>query len=836
MKKAGLTCLTIIRFSLSVMMVLNFGLTLFEPAVVAAEDSRFFPETQHSVNGKFLDYWRKNGGLATFGYPITEAQPEVDPETDKTFLTQWFERNRFELHPENAGTKYEVLLGLLGKDLRREALAVDPDFQRAERIVNPSQPADLQAFFEETGHNLRFQFLDYWRKNGGLERFGFPISEVHKELEPETGKFYEIQWFERARFEFHPESQPPYDVLLGLLGKQIKTPRSGNIEFVWKTGRDYRNLYGPSGVAVDKQGYVYVADTGNHRIQKYDSNGHFIFRWGQPGYNDGEIYYPQTIAVDKQGNVYVAGNQGCKIQKFDSTGRFLLMIGNCNTSGGDPKLDRDGEFSYVGGIALDEQGNLYLSDSNNNRVQKFDSNGHFLTKWGSEGEDDGEFKRPAGIVLDKQGNIFVSDVLKGQIQKFDGNGRFITKWNDTHESLTVDNFGNIYTSNSSDGVAKYDNNGNLLLYWGSRGSSDGQFSRSGPIAFYSRPGIAMDEQGNVYVSDIGNNRIQKFDDKGQFLTKWGGSSVPEDQFSSSWEIAIDGPGNIYAINNDLFRIQKFDNTGRFLTKWGSQGMGDGQFSAPTSIAADKQGNIYVADSGNDRIQKFDSQGRFLTKWGSPGTNNGQFGFIFGVTVDSLGNVFTIDACTKSRPGFDCPYQKSNNIRIQKFDSNGHFLLKWNILEDLDTNEVTGGIYAITMAVDSQGNIYIALAEASNVTRGVQKFDNSGHLLFKLDLEPGGLEFWFFYPRGIAVDEQGNFYVGDMLRLLKFDHYGRFLVKWGDGQGPGDNNFKGLVPIGSEISGGTADGQFSTPRGVAVDAQGNVFVTDDSGRLQKFRQR
>lgn len=98
-------------------------------AKATAEASRYFPETKQTIAGKFLAYWQANGGLPVYGYPITEARMEVDPETGKTFLTQWFERNRFELHPENTGTQYEVLLGLLGKDLRREALTVDPDFK-----------------------------------------------------------------------------------------------------------------------------------------------------------------------------------------------------------------------------------------------------------------------------------------------------------------------------------------------------------------------------------------------------------------------------------------------------------------------------------------------------------------------------------------------------------------------------------------------------------------------------------------------------------------------------------------------------------------------------------
>src|SRR3954447_17980085 len=100
------------RFVVLLALVLSASLsTLSLRPVAAAEGSRFFPETGKTVNGKFLDYWESHGGLSIFGYPITDAQNEVDPISGKTYLAQWFERERFELHPENAGTPYEVLLG-----------------------------------------------------------------------------------------------------------------------------------------------------------------------------------------------------------------------------------------------------------------------------------------------------------------------------------------------------------------------------------------------------------------------------------------------------------------------------------------------------------------------------------------------------------------------------------------------------------------------------------------------------------------------------------------------------------------------------------------------------
>ena len=187
------------------------GLTLsgFLTGTVRAEERcRTFEQTTQTVCGTFLTYWEQNGGLPVFGYPISAAQNAVDPETGKTFLTQWFERRRFELHPENAGTAYEVLGGLIGNDLRREALVGDPDFQRTVAKIDPAYPAAQQWYFSETGHNLRFAFQDYWIKNGGLARFGFPIDEAHAEVDPETGQTFVAQWFERARLNCSPKPHP----------------------------------------------------------------------------------------------------------------------------------------------------------------------------------------------------------------------------------------------------------------------------------------------------------------------------------------------------------------------------------------------------------------------------------------------------------------------------------------------------------------------------------------------------------------------------------------------------------------------------------------------------
>ncbi len=174
---------------------------LKEPGVM------WFAPTGHTLRGAFLDYWNKYGGLAQFGYPLTEEFFEEAGPDHKQYRVQYFERNRFEMHPENKGTQYEVLLGTLGLDFRK----ADP----------PTSPIAGSQYFSETGHNLSGKFKAYWDTHGSLFVHGYPITEAVIERST-NGKEYMVQWFERSRFELHPENTgSPYEVLLGLLGRQL---------------------------------------------------------------------------------------------------------------------------------------------------------------------------------------------------------------------------------------------------------------------------------------------------------------------------------------------------------------------------------------------------------------------------------------------------------------------------------------------------------------------------------------------------------------------------------------------------------------------------------------
>lgn len=181
-------------------------------AIQPDADHVYFKETGYFVSQPFLKYWQENGGLGLFGYPISDLVQETNEATGEVYTAQYFERARFEQHPSLGD---QVVLGRLG------ALLQQPE--------PPTQPRDGDTFFPETGHNVSPVFLKYWNDTGGLAVFGYPITEERTEKNPIDGKEYTVQYFERARFELHPEQAgTPFDVQLGLLGTQL-----------------YRQIYGP---------------------------------------------------------------------------------------------------------------------------------------------------------------------------------------------------------------------------------------------------------------------------------------------------------------------------------------------------------------------------------------------------------------------------------------------------------------------------------------------------------------------------------------------------------------------------------------------------------------
>jgi len=240
-------------------------------------------------------------------------------------------------------------------------------------------------------------------------------------------------------------------------------------------------------------------------------------------------------------------------------------------------------------------------------------------------------------------------------------------------------------ANAADLVYVTDSDAKLVNQFSTTGTFN--FNWGGFGVFQDPFGVAVDSSsGDVYVADTGNRRIQKFDSAGNFERMWGWgvdnastnsfqictsgctggiSGSGDGQFNTVLGIAVDqSSGDVYTVDDNNNRIQKFDSNGNFILKWGKNGgdgtlgTGDGEFFSPTGVAVDSSGNVYVVDQTNKRIQKFDSNGIFILKWSS------SFDQAFDIAVDqSSGDVYVLEL-------------SSSNPRVQKFTSTGTFILQW----------------------------------------------------------------------------------------------------------------------------------------------------------------
>jgi hypothetical protein len=221
---------------------------------------------------------------------------------------------------------------------------------------------------------------------------------------------------------------------------------------------------GASNVAVASDGTVYVADTGNHRVQVFDAGGGYIATLGGWGPGNYQFWDPHGVAVDHNDFLYVADSHNHRVQVYDSARQYLATLGVTGVSGSD-----NGYFDDPNGVAVDADGYIYVVDRDNSRLQVFDSSRTYVRTLGVPGEsgdDFDHFDEPRDVAVDQQGQVYVADWWNNRVQVFDGSGAYVTT---------------------------------IGGWWGSR---TGELR--GPA------GVDVDGAGNVYVADYGNHRIQKF--------------------------------------------------------------------------------------------------------------------------------------------------------------------------------------------------------------------------------------------------------------------------------------------------------------------------------------
>ncbi len=363
-------------------------------------------------------------------------------------------------------------------------------------------------------------------------------------------------------------------------------------------GRNSEGFDDPRGLAVDGSGNIFVADSDNYKLKKFDAAGKLLGSLGTEGDGPGQFRLATGIKVDAGDKVYVldakkntlqvfaceAGTQpslapssplpaeelsgvmaetvsGLAINKglWGLTKDSLGAVGVSGAARFGARGSEPGMLKSPRGMAVDDAGNFWVADTDNDRIQKYNSEGTLLHVIGKSGSGEGQFDGPSGIALSPKGNICVADTGNNRVQVFSPKGMF-------------------------------------LGTFGKSGALRGQFRE--PVD------LTVDRAGNIYVVDRGNNRFGKYDSNGALLWESGKEGPGDGEFDHPENIIISPDNEVYVLDAGNARVQVFDNSGKFLRKFGSPGSGPGEFKAPLGLALEAGVRLYVGDGGNKRVQAF----------------------------------------------------------------------------------------------------------------------------------------------------------------------------------------------------------------------------------------
>jgi sugar lactone lactonase YvrE len=573
---------------------------------------------------------------------------------------------------------------------------------------------------------------------------------------------------------------------------------------------------------------------------------------------EGVLRFPEAVAVDASGDVYVADQLSYVVQKFSAEGTFETEWGSYG--GG------HGQFGPIGGLAVDATGDVYVVDSSHDRIEKFGPNGEYIMDWGSRGSAVGQFnfgssqnpsQPPGGGIAVTGDHVYVADSGNDRIERFDLEGGEPIAWGSLGSGPGQFSYPRGVAASESEVIVTDDDNHRVEQFT-PEGAFENEFGSQGvgTNEFGFPYGVALDAAGDVYVADDSNHRVVKLTPQLTWAGAWGGLGSKPGELDFPRALAADPAGDTYVADTANERIEVFGPTGAYLRTFGTPARGPGLLTAPRGVAVDPTGRLLVSDTVDDRIEAFaPGTYAFSQQWtitpGSPSpagaTSYAGLSQPSGIAVDPRGAVFVAD---------------EDNARVARLWGEGSFLGELGGPGDVGGAGLDG---ADAIAVGGQ---YDQTYVADAVHNRVLVYSSAGGLLAKFGADggngaAGGGAAGFNHPDGIALAPSGNLYVADTAnnRVVELSPGGAFIAAWGskgasagrfnaptslavDGDGDvyvldsENNRVQEFTASGQLLARwgmrGTGPGEFSQPKALAIGCEGDVYVADtNNDRVERF---
>ena len=301
--------------------------------------------------------------------------------------------------------------------------------------------------------------------------------------------------------------------------------------------------------AVNSAGSVTSTSAAMPTAPALEPPAEYVSAFGSRGTGAGEFEYPGSVAAAPGDGLWVLDSGNDRVERFNGEAHYVSQFGSEGSG--------SGQFAWPTALAVDAHGDLWVVDSGNNRVEEFNEEGTFLKAIGSEGSGPGQFRWPIAIAIDSHGDLWVLDYENGRVEEFNEGGEYVRQF-------------------------------------GSEGSGDGQFK--------SAEGIAVDSHDHVWVADGGNARVEEFDDEGEYLQSITGTPETASDLSGVDDLAFDASGNIW-MSVPWQAVKEFSSEGHYIGRIGTEGE-TGAFQWPEGLMINAEGDIWVADASAAHVEKW----------------------------------------------------------------------------------------------------------------------------------------------------------------------------------------------------------------------------------------